>query len=119
MTNNDLALIEDVEIRQPGDIAKMDDELHCPNCDGVICDVESGDSLGLLVRTALDHLAVCTDVCTCTDPAVACPACLRKRDRQGWPKDWRLDRHKPKPPGARKPCAWRRRSKSSSNASPN
>ena len=88
MTNNDLALIEDVEIRQPGDIAKKDDELHCPNCAGVICDVEPGDSLGLLVRTALDHLAVCTDVCTCTDPAVACPACLRKRDRQGWPKDW-------------------------------
>lgn len=88
MTNNDLALIEDVEIRQPDDIAKMDDELHCPNCDGMICDVESGDSLGLLVRTALDHLAVCADVCTCTDPAVACPACLRKRDRHGWPKDW-------------------------------
>ena len=44
------------------------------------------DSHGL--RTALDHLAVCTDVCTCTDPAVACPSCLRKRDRHGWPKDW-------------------------------
>jgi hypothetical protein len=27
--------------------------------------------------------------CTCTDPAVACPACLAKRDRNGWPTDWR------------------------------
>lgn len=28
-------------------------------------------------------------VCTCTDPAVACPACLSKRDRHGFPMDWR------------------------------
>jgi hypothetical protein len=26
--------------------------------------------------------------CTCTDPAVACPSCLARRDRNGWPKDW-------------------------------
>lgn len=26
--------------------------------------------------------------CTCTDPAVACPSCLARRDGNGWPKDW-------------------------------
>lgn len=26
--------------------------------------------------------------CTCTDPTVACPSCLARRDRNGWPKDW-------------------------------
>lgn len=28
-------------------------------------------------------------VCTCTEPAVACPACLAGRDRYGFPRDWR------------------------------
>lgn len=27
--------------------------------------------------------------CTCMDPAVACPACLARRDANGWPKSWR------------------------------
>lgn len=26
--------------------------------------------------------------CTCTDPHVACPSCLARRDRTGWPKGW-------------------------------
>lgn len=30
-----------------------------------------------------------TTSCTCTDPAVACPSCLAKRDMHGFPKAWR------------------------------
>lgn len=26
--------------------------------------------------------------CTCNDPGVACPACLARRDRHGFPTDW-------------------------------
>ncbi|TAJ21799.1 MAG: hypothetical protein EPO65_00430 [Dehalococcoidia bacterium] len=33
-------------------------------------------------------LRMIEQVCTCTDPAVACPACLARRDRHGWPTDW-------------------------------
>lgn len=38
------------------DSVKSDLELVCRECDAVICDVEAGDSLGLLVRTVSDHL---------------------------------------------------------------
>lgn len=55
----DLAPLEDVEVQAPDDAAKSDDELICSRCDSVICDLENGDSLGLLVRTALDHRSVC------------------------------------------------------------
>lgn len=51
---------EDFEIRASEDSAKMDLELICPHCDGVVCDVEHGDSLGTLTRCAADHLASCS-----------------------------------------------------------
>lgn len=52
----DLELLEDFELRASEDIVKTDLELVCPFCDGVVCDAESGDSIGLLARTALGHL---------------------------------------------------------------
>ena len=51
---------EDFEIRASDDLAKIDHELICPRCDNAVCDVEVTDSLGLLVRVALDHLSTCT-----------------------------------------------------------
>ena len=51
---------EDFEVRVSDDPAKADPELICPHCDGVVCDVEHGDSLGTLTRCAADHLASCT-----------------------------------------------------------
>lgn len=36
-----------------------------------------------------EHTTERAQVCTCTDPAVACPACLAGRDRHGFPRDWR------------------------------
>lgn len=50
---------EDFEIRGSDDPAKIDLELICPRCDGVVCDVEDRDTLGLLARCAADHLATC------------------------------------------------------------
>ena len=29
-----------------------------------------------------------TAQCRCVEPTVACPSCLARRDRNGWPKDW-------------------------------
>lgn len=54
----DLALVENVVVRSSSDEVKRDDELVCEGCDQVICDIEVLDSLGLLVRTALDHLSI-------------------------------------------------------------
>lgn len=36
-----------------------------------------------------EHAGEKAHTCTCTDPAVVCPSCLARRDRNGWPKDWR------------------------------
>jgi hypothetical protein len=39
------------------DPAKVDLELTCPDCLAVICDVESGDTLAVLLDTASEHIA--------------------------------------------------------------
>lgn len=36
-------------------------------------------------------------VCTCAEPAAPCPACLARRDRHGFPKDWRERMRRPCP----------------------
>lgn len=41
---------------QSSDEVKRDLELICPVCHKVVCDVEPGDSLGVLARTALGHM---------------------------------------------------------------
>lgn len=41
------------------DEVKIDLEVTCSRCTGVICDVEAGDTLSSLVRTTLDHLDSC------------------------------------------------------------
>lgn len=51
--------MELITIRTSNDPAKMDMELTCGRCTGVICDVEHDDTLDLLVRTAEGHLAQC------------------------------------------------------------
>lgn len=53
------SVFEDFEIRASDDPAKIDLELVCPHCNGVVCDVEHGDSLGTLTRCAEDHAASC------------------------------------------------------------
>lgn len=45
--------LEDVEVR----FGDFDPQMICPKCDEVIADVEHRDSLGLLARTALGHMA--------------------------------------------------------------
>lgn len=52
-------LLTEFEARQSDDCVKRDLELiHAP-CGTRICDVEPDDDLGVLVRTAGDHLAFC------------------------------------------------------------
>lgn len=43
------------EARTSTDPVKTDLELTCLNCGAVVCDVEHGDTLDVLVRTAADH----------------------------------------------------------------
>lgn len=60
-TSSTLEDFEDVAIRENTDPAKIDNELVCPHCDGAMCDVEPGDTLGTLVRVARDHFLACTE----------------------------------------------------------
>ena len=50
-----LEFLEGFEARQSDDIVKNDLELTCVTCHVVICDIEHGDTLAVLTRTALDH----------------------------------------------------------------
>jgi hypothetical protein len=43
------------EVRRSSDDVKRDHELPCPACRTLICDIQDGDTLGILVRTALGH----------------------------------------------------------------
>jgi len=43
------------EAAQSADDLKTDLELTCPDCGQVVCDIEAGDSLEILVRTAAGH----------------------------------------------------------------
>lgn len=47
--------LERFECLQSDDDLKRDLELTCVDCGEHICDVEVGDGLGVLARTALDH----------------------------------------------------------------
>lgn len=51
--------LERFECRASSDEVKRDLELICLDCEGHICDVEHGDGLGVLARTALDHADGC------------------------------------------------------------
>ena len=51
--------MELITIRSSDDPVKMDMELTCGRCTGVICDVEHDDTLDLLMRTATSHLDGC------------------------------------------------------------
>ena len=53
-------VLEVVEIDGSDDEVKADPQLVCRRCGALICDVEHGDSIGLLVHCALDHLAACS-----------------------------------------------------------
>jgi hypothetical protein len=50
-----LEILEGFEVRMSSDEVKRDHELTCPACQKLICDIEAGDTLGILARTALDH----------------------------------------------------------------
>lgn len=51
--------LDEFRCRQSDDIVKRDLELvHLP-CGTHVCDVEPDDELGVLARTAVDHLARC------------------------------------------------------------
>ena len=41
------------------DVVKRDLELTCTACGTVLCDIEHGDSLDVLIRTAAPHVAEC------------------------------------------------------------
>ena len=47
------------EARQSDDDLKIDLELTCVDCATVVCDIEQGDTLAVLARTADGH--VCPD----------------------------------------------------------
>lgn len=53
-----------IEVRSPEDTVKSDDELWCGKCETLICDIEAGDTLDTLARTAMDH--------TCSPGRCAC-----------------------------------------------
>lgn len=46
---------EQVEVRASSDPVKRDVELVCRLCDAVLCDVEPGDALDVLVSVGRDH----------------------------------------------------------------
>ncbi|MET9861983.1 hypothetical protein ABZY93_22215 [Streptomyces smyrnaeus] len=52
--------VQGVLIRDSDDIAKLDKELVCGDCNEVLVDVEDGDYLEVLVAVALDHVTACT-----------------------------------------------------------
>lgn len=47
------------QARRSDDLAKCDLELICEACGEVVCDVEDGDDLEVLVSVAEDHSAAC------------------------------------------------------------
>lgn len=53
------AVLETFTVAWSGDLAKRDPELVHGTCDEAVCDVEQGDTLAVLVRTALHHAADC------------------------------------------------------------
>ena len=55
ITEFDLAVLSQFEARTSDDEVKRDLELTCRSCDEVLCDIEHGDSLDVLVRTVADH----------------------------------------------------------------
>ena len=52
-------IIDQFSARDSDDIVKSDLELTCDFCDAIVCDIEAGDNLLVLVKTALDHLDEC------------------------------------------------------------
>jgi hypothetical protein len=50
-----LDALEGFEVQRSSDDVKRDHELTCPSCRKLICDIQDGDTLGVLVRTALAH----------------------------------------------------------------
>lgn len=50
-----LDALDGFEARQSSDIAKTDLELTCSACGEHLCDIEHGDTLSVLARTAADH----------------------------------------------------------------
>lgn len=42
--------------QQSEDEVKIDLELWCSECDSLLCDIEAGDNLGVLVNVARDHI---------------------------------------------------------------
>lgn len=57
----DVDLISDqIALRTSEDPAKIDLEMHC-RCGEWLCDIEAGDSLSVLLRTAEEHLRHCPE----------------------------------------------------------
>jgi hypothetical protein len=52
-------VLERVRLRQSDDAAKLDLELLCELCGKHICDAQDDDTIGVLARCALGHMAVC------------------------------------------------------------
>lgn len=59
-----VGLLEHVVAKHSDDAAKHDMELVCTQCDEVLCDIEDGDTLTVLVSMATDHTEDCTVVST-------------------------------------------------------
>ena len=51
--NTDILL--EFSARASDDIVKRDLELTCDRCGDVVCDIETGDSLGVLANVADEH----------------------------------------------------------------
>ena len=45
--------------RMSSDIVKSDLELTCDDCGQIVCDIEDGDNLLVLLQVAMDHLDEC------------------------------------------------------------
>jgi hypothetical protein len=56
MTRAETDVLEQFETLQSDDEVKTDLELTCRECGEHVCDVEHGDTLGVLVRTADGHM---------------------------------------------------------------
>ena len=56
---NSISALGQFTALQSSDFVKTDLELTCDDCGQVICDVEDGDNLLVLLRTATAHLDEC------------------------------------------------------------
>lgn len=59
MSNHSISALGHFTAMQSDDLVKTDLELTCDDCGEVICDIEDGDNLLVLLRTAMAHLDEC------------------------------------------------------------